>query len=345
MPYMHKDSKDVALPNEASFAWGNLMHLGMNMWCDWKNPEPLDFGWDETVIRWPSDEVRADKSVWRDWSGAMSREGMNLAVIDLGEACVYPSHPELAAKGALSPEQMRAEIDRLRELGIEAVPKLNFSSSHNRWLNEYRRMLGTDEYRRVCSEIISDVCEIFGRPRLFHIGYDEETAGHQSRFQYIAVRQGEVWWRDFLSVVEAVEKGGSRAWCFSDITWKHMDEFLKRMPKSVVQCPWSYTKARPVHIQSVEDMLNAGYDMIPDVNTYSRDSQDSITTVEGDAIFERFAKGDYPQKQLLGFLLCSWARPVPYHRTKGLKSIAYFGDFKRRWEKHHNGAAEKKTKA
>ena len=53
---------------------------------------------------------------------------------------------------------------------------------------------------------------------------------------------------------------------------------------------------------------------------------------QGDLLLERFTQKAYPQKQLLGFLLCSWARPVPYHRTKGLKSIAYFGEMKRRFE-------------
>ena len=41
-----------------------MLHMGMNMWCDWENPVPLGYGWEETVIRWPSDKVRADMSVW-----------------------------------------------------------------------------------------------------------------------------------------------------------------------------------------------------------------------------------------------------------------------------------------
>ena len=178
-----------SLPAEGGFIWGNLLHLGMNMWCDWENPKPLDYGWEETVIRWPSDKVRADMSVWNSWTGAMAREKLNLAVIDLGEALVYPSHPELAAKGAFTPERMRREIARLRKLGMEVVPKLNFSGGHNRWLNEYRPMMGTEAYRRICAEIIADVCEIFDRPRFFHIGYDEETIWHQSRFQHVIVRR------------------------------------------------------------------------------------------------------------------------------------------------------------
>ena len=316
------------------FVKGALLHLGMNMWCDWENPKPMSYGWDETVIRWPSDKVRADMSVWRDWTDAMAREKLNMAVIDIGETLVYPSHPELAAKGAFTPEKMRAELDRLRGLGIEPIPKLNFSASHNRWMNDYRRMAGTDEYRKVCAELIGDVCEIFGRPRFFHVGYDEETAGHQSRFQQIIVRQGEVWWCDFLSVVEAVERCGARAWCFSDVTWRHMDEFLKFMPKSVVQCPWHYCEnaEHPEYMASVEKMLEAGYDMIPDVSTFTAKAQNDISTGEGERWLERFSRNDYPKKQLLGFLLCSWARPVPYHRTKGLKSIAYMGDLMRRYD-------------
>ena len=316
------------------FIWGDLLHLGMNMWCDWENPTPLSYGWEETVIRWPSDKVRADMTVWRDWTDAMVREKLNMAVIDIGEAFVYPSHPELAAKGAFTSEQMGAELDRLRRLGIEPIPKLNFSAGHNRWLNEYRRMMGTDEYRKVCADVIGDVCTVFGKPRFFHVGYDEETAGHQSRFQYVAVRQGDLWWRDFLSVVEAVERNGSRAWCFSDMSWRHLDEFLKRMPKSVVQCPWNYCKSEenPEYVDSVETMLEAGYDLIPDVGTFTTKSQNDIQTSEGDLLLERFTQKAYPQKQLLGFLLCSWARPVPYHRTKGLKSIAYFGEMKRQFE-------------
>lgn len=320
-------------PAEDGFIWGNLLHLGMNMWCDWENPDPLGYGWEETVIRWPSGKVRADMSVWNAWTDAMANEKLNLAVIDIGEALVYPSHPELAAKGAFTPEQMRREICRLRKLGIEAVPKLNFSGGHNRWLNDYRPMMGTEAYRRICAELIADVCEIFDRPRFFHIGYDEETVWHQSRFQHVIVRRGDVWWRDFLSVVEAVEKNGSRAWCFSDKIWHARDEFLKRMPKSVVQCPWNYTpdEKHPEYIRSVEDMLSAGYEMIPDVGTFSTKGQNEIGTGEGERLVKRFIN-DYPRKQLLGFLLCSWARPVPYHKTKGLKSIGFFGDLKRRWE-------------
>ena len=106
------------------------------------------------------------------------------------------------------------------------------------------------------------------------------------------------------------------------------------MPKTVVQCPWHYIADpnHPEYVKSVEDMLEAGYDMIPDVGTFSGKGQDEISTVNGERLFERLTTKAYPEKQLLGFLLCPWARTIPYHRTKGLKSIEYFGEMKRRWE-------------
>lgn len=44
---------------------------------------------------------------------------------------------------------------------------------------------------------------------------------------------------------------------------------MKRMPKSVVQCPWNYQKdeKHPEYYTSLVALLEAGYDMIPDVGT------------------------------------------------------------------------------
>ena len=41
----------VPRPAQGKFIWGDLLHLGMNMWCDWEYPAPLSSGWEETIIR------------------------------------------------------------------------------------------------------------------------------------------------------------------------------------------------------------------------------------------------------------------------------------------------------
>ena len=66
----------------------------------------------------------------------------------------------------------------LRALGIEPLPKLNFSTCHDAWLGPYSRMVSTPAYYDVCRDLIDEVAELFGGPRFFHLGMDEETAQH-----------------------------------------------------------------------------------------------------------------------------------------------------------------------
>ena len=127
-------------PDEKAFIKAALMHLGSNMWCDVFTPiqgdKPLEKHWNGP--RGAVDYLRAKEDVWRDCIDAMKTNGFNMVVIDLGEALAYPSHPELAVKGTWSVEKMRRELDRLRGMGIEPIPKLNFSTTHNAWMKCWR---------------------------------------------------------------------------------------------------------------------------------------------------------------------------------------------------------------
>ena len=38
-------------------------------------------------------------------------------------------------------------------------------------------MVSTPEYYKVCADVIRDTAEVFGTPRYFHLGFDEETVG------------------------------------------------------------------------------------------------------------------------------------------------------------------------
>ncbi len=110
-----------------------LLHLGHNMWCDWF-PEDMDLaalsahykGKDGFSL--PDTELRSKGDLWRKVTDHAVAKGLNMIVIDLGEALVYPSHPELAINGSWSPDAIRDEIRRLNALGLEVIPKLNFST-------------------------------------------------------------------------------------------------------------------------------------------------------------------------------------------------------------------------
>ena len=167
-----------------AFKWIDLVPLGMKMWGDLPLKEPPNRDGimtkvltdDEFDAIWRNPEVLAKDRVyfnepfWRELSGKLRESGCNCIMMDVGEALRYPSHPELAIEGSWTPEKMQEEIRRLKALGIEVIPKLNFSTSHNGWLKHYRRMVSTRDYYRVCEDVIRDTGEIFGTPRFFHIG-------------------------------------------------------------------------------------------------------------------------------------------------------------------------------
>ena len=301
---------------------GMFLQLGNNMWSDvpvkdWALTKKEDLAEVSSL-----DVLRFDEEVWRRLTDRMVQKGFNAVVMDLGEGCIYPSHPELAVRGSWSAERLQKELARLRGIGIEPIPKLNFSTCHDTWLKEYGRMVSTPEYYRVCADVIRDVCEIFDKPRLLHLGYDEENFGNQRKYAYAVVRQGELWWHDFLFFVKTVEKLGMRPWIWSDYIWRHKDEFLSRMPKSVMQSNWYYRqwfdfesipKERRVHLESFLTLEKAGFDQIPCGSNWACD--------ENIAGLVRFCRKNIAPERLKGFLMTTWGATLPNHEAKLLRGI------------------------
>jgi hypothetical protein len=281
------------------------------MWCDWDNPANAGRHTNR------SDTLRFDPPLWNELIDAMVEAGMNLVVIDLGEGVRYESHPELAVRGSWEPARLRDELKRLRAKGVEPIPKLNFSATHDAWLGPYSRMLSTDTYYGVCKDLIAEVSALFDRPRFFHLGMDEETAEHQARFEYAVIRQHDLWWRDFLFLVAQVEQAGLRPWIWSDFIWGHKDDFLKRMPKSVIQSNWYYGKdfgPDRKHVEAYHWLADAGYDQIPTGSNWSNPDNFGMTV-------EYLSKA-IPGDHLLGFLQTPWHPTVASDRDHHLAAIA-----------------------
>ena len=168
---------------------GVLLHMGMNMWGEWLAPdEPKVEG-----KRYTRDEIYFSEDIWKRTIDHAKARNFNMVVMDLGEFVKYPSHPELAVKGSWSPDRMREEVRRLKAMGLEPIPKLNFSATHDQWLKQYHRMVSTEPYYRVCFDVIRDVCEIFETPRFMHIGFDEEQTEYQKKSVHVTCRQHELW--------------------------------------------------------------------------------------------------------------------------------------------------------
>ena len=126
--------------------WAYLIHLGSNMWDDRYAQNP--------AVPFPAipkyrEELLAPKDVWTKVTDFLAEAGLNTLVIDLGEGVQYASHPELGAKGAWTVAELRAELDRLRAMGITPIPKLNFSCCHDAWHGDVLSRLPRSDRRGV----------------------------------------------------------------------------------------------------------------------------------------------------------------------------------------------------
>ena len=321
-----------------------LLHLGHNMWCDYL---PDDMG--QELLRTPSGKgipdvvLRSQDALWDKAVDRMVEKGLNMLVIDLGEGLVYPSHPELAIKGSWTPERMRAEIAKLNARGLEVIPKLNFSTTHNGWMKHYHRMVSTAPYYKMCEDVIRDVAEIFDTPRFLHVGCDEEYAHHQAGdgyHRYITVRLKELWMHDFLHLVKTCEKNGMRAWTWADYGWDH-PEFYTQCPKSVLMSNWYYDESYggfelaenktncKKRLQGFYDLDKAGFEQVPCGTNWSGWKRRQLKIGADDVIGKlvKVCRRDISKPLLKGFMMAPWAScDTQEHLDFNLKGIDLFAE-------------------
>jgi len=307
--------------------WAYLLHLGCNMWADRLIPGRED----EYICFRPY--LRCETELWNEVVKEMAEAGMNMAVIDVADGVEYESHPEIAVRRAWSPKRLRRELARMRRLGIEPIPKLNFSTCHDAWMGPYARMVSTDAYYAVCRDLIEEVIDLFDGPRFFHLGMDEETAQHQRLYEYVVIRQHDLWWRDLFFYIEAVEKGGSRPWVWSDYVWHYPEIFYAKMPTSVLQSNWYYQDSfsisqrrnpRSFHrVRAYLELDERGYDQVPTGSNHSF-PENFQKTVE-------YGKKRLAPERLKGFLQTVWRPTQAIYRDRHLEAVQLVGAAKRAW--------------
>jgi hypothetical protein len=261
----------------------------------------------------------------------MREIGMNMVILDIGESLVYPSHPELAIKGSWSPDRLHDEVVRLRKMGLEPIPKLNFSSTHDIWLGEYSRMLSTPTYYKVCEDVVRDVAEIFGKTRFFHLGYDEEAIGEQPKRLYAAARQGSLWWHDLEWFLGVAASTGMRPWIWADSFWKHPEEFAERVPKSVMLSNWYYGRTfkedgpferayEKVRLHAYKALDKLGYDDIPCATNWLPNYYGTPENLVNWPMTVDYCRKNL-SSHLKGFMMAPWAFTVEKERAFWMKAL------------------------
>ena len=282
--------------------WSFFMYLSNHMWDDEHTPPR---GWYEKPRYEECNNVNIE--TWDETMRFLAERQYNMVLIDVGDGIKYESRPEISAPDAWDKDFLKKKLDEMRALGLEPIPKLNFSCKHHTWLKKYRYMVSTPEYYAACADVIREVCEAF-TPKHFHLGMDEETWGIQKDYYYAVIRQHDVWWRDFYHLVACCEKANARPWIWSDYCWAHPEEFYKKMPKSVVQCNWYYSMAldpaaitdekRKLRLEAFEELDRQGFDQVPTGSNWSNPANMQALT--------EYCTNHISDEHLMGFMQTPW---------------------------------------
>lgn len=283
-----------------------LIHLCNHMWPDYdstlwkgKSQKEKDDYYDNLSIDW---------DLFKDYVLYLKGAGVNTLLIDVGDAVKFDRHPDLNIKNALTKDECKKLLDYIRSLGITPLPKLNYSGGHDAWLKHYSNMIGTPEYYKVCADCIDEVCEVFGNPELFHLGLDEEAYKNQQNMGVATMRKADIFWRDAYKLFDRCAHNNARPWVWSDDYWLRPQEFLKYMPKEVLQSNWWYHtdfekdengRYKSVGFQTYIDLDRAGYDQVPTASTWADEFNIDVTM--------RLCKEELTPDRFKGFMSAPWA--------------------------------------
>lgn len=291
-----------------NFIKGILIHLGTNLWYEEGNHRAEEEEEDGYKV-WKSaasSGMRFDKKLFDEFVDYLPSCGINTIVLDLADGIVYESHPELAIEGSLSRKETLEMIARLRERGLKIIPKLNFSTCHDVWMKDYARMVSTPKYYEVCRDLINEVCALF-QPEIFHLGMDEEVYENQAKYDYVVIRQNNLWWHDLYFLIDCVEANGARACIWSDYARHKPQEFVEKCPKSLVQAPWYYfnrfegelTESERSRVEPFKIIGDAGYDVLAGgSNEYFK---------ENIRLLHEHCKKYIAEEQYVGIIQTTWA--------------------------------------
>lgn len=295
-----------------------------------------------------------DEEVWDSIIDECVKSGVNAIVLELARGVRYGSHPELAQPWAWSRERVRKEVKRLKALGIELIPKLNFSATHDGWLMEYERMLSTPTYYRVCRDLILEVGELFDHPRYIHLGMDEEGEKFARISELAVYRHKELFWHDLQYLCDCVREAGSTPWMWWNPYSDYQEECRKHMSTDdIVFSPYMYNAIKKEHftpitsrqeyvdyyskepyasmnIQYVEDdpyivkfmeqaipCVEDGYKVMPCVSTYNRCPYNAVDMLE---YFRDHANPD----GVLGYMTAPWFATRKENQETILNDIRVF---------------------
>lgn len=311
--------------------WSYLIHLSCHEWDDPLSPP-------RGAYRTCSYEANnnTDVAVWDEVIKNLGIFQFNTVIIDLGDAVQYESHPEIAAPDAWSKDFLKRKLNEIRALGIEPIPKLNFSACHDYWMKEYHRMVSTPVYYQVCTDLIKEVCELFDSPRYFHLGYDEEIYHYQRYCDIAIVRNKTMWVHDLHFLADECAKNGARPIMWGGMAKYHRDAFEKEITRDIVITTGFYGRyVNPHEVPKSSDpeafygpdlyvfYNEQGFDQMPCGSTWSyKANQEQMLG---------FGKDRLNPEHLKGYLTAPWLHTKPRERYGLLHDAEKFYHARKAW--------------
>ncbi|MBQ8893710.1 MAG: hypothetical protein IJ043_04800 [Clostridia bacterium] len=284
-----------------------LLHLGSNMWRKKGYQSPAKKDVEDFIYR---DEMFCQKEVWTRITSLLPKMGFNTLVIDLGEGVRLDSHPELAVPGSWSKQEMQEELARLRRLGLNPIPKFNFSPGHSAWMGDWAYRIGTPEFDGFCKDLIEETIDLFDTPDFFHIGLEEEDY-HSQKNNYIAVvRCPEKKTRDTKYLFDIIMNRGVRPAIWMDLqtleNFGGPENIRDNMPQEVLFFTWNYDIHRDMptleqaddYIRLIHQLAALDYDVVPTTSTWCW----HLNTKEVMTACKKFV----PAERIAGFMTASW---------------------------------------
>ena len=120
-----------------------------------------------------------------------------------------------------------------------------------------------------------------------------------------------------------------RPWVWADMCWHKKEEYLTRMPKSVLQSTWYYDRVKrlpdgtykEVGYQAYVWLEEHGFDQVPTSSTWTF-WYNSLETME-------LSKEHIAPERLFGHMTAAWQFTRPYARYMLLDDAFQFGNAKK----------------
>lgn len=226
------------------------------------------------------DKVYFEKDTFHKMTEQAKSYGFDTLVLDLSEGIKYNCHPELAIEGSMEQDEFKAELERLRAMGFNLIPLVDFSPARNAWMQELA-YVGTKRYEDACEAILREVIELFDKPEYVHLGYEEESFAIQQDNSVITKRHYEKRIEDVNKLFDICREYKVKPWIWmSDKIMQAYggeENFRNGIPTDVTITSYAFLRVQEYHIKEkradpsmmlVKTLDEWGYPQIPMASTW-----------------------------------------------------------------------------